>query len=285
LQAVFKFNTDVSSLRNRAEGMSTSAQPPRRAEQAEEMRRSFGYLDVGEAEKQDMVNAVFERVAKRYDLMNDLMSGGMHRLWKDALVARLAPPRHGNRPWHVIDVAGGTGDIGFRIAEASRGTAQVDVVDINAEMLEVGRDRAARERYGACLRFSQGNGEALPFEDGVFDAYTIAFGIRNIPRIDRALHEAFRVLNYGGQFLCLEFSAVDSFGLDRLYEFWSMRAIPALGRAVAGDEKSYRYLVESIRRFPDQQRFADLVREAGFARVGYRNLSGGIAALHWGWKL
>jgi demethylmenaquinone methyltransferase / 2-methoxy-6-polyprenyl-1,4-benzoquinol methylase len=265
--------------------MSTATQPPHRAERADEMRRSFGYRNVDVAEKQTMVNAVFDRVASRYDLMNDLMSGGMHRLWKDALIARLAPPRHGARPWRAIDVAGGTGDIALRIAEASLGTAQVDVVDINGEMLAAGRERAARARYGACLEFLEGNGEALPFGDAVFDAYSIAFGIRNIPRIDGALAQAFRVLRHGGQFLCLEFSAVDSAGLDQLYDLWSRRVIPALGRIVAGDEESYRYLVESIRRFPEQERFADLIRQAGFECVGYRNLSGGIAALHWGWKL
>jgi demethylmenaquinone methyltransferase/2-methoxy-6-polyprenyl-1,4-benzoquinol methylase len=209
------------------------------------------------------------------------MSAGLHRVWKDAMIAWLAPPRH--RPYAVVDVAGGTGDIAFRIAARSA-EAHVTVADINASMLDVGRARAEKRGLGDRVDFVAGNAEALPFEGGRFDAYTIAFGIRNVPRIEAALAEAFRVLRPGGRFLCLEFSAVDVPALDRLYDFYSFQVIPRMGRAVAGDAESYRYLVESIRRFPHQERFAAMIRGAGFSQVSYRNLSGGIAALHSGWK-
>ena len=243
----------------------------------------FGFRNVPAAEKQALIDEVFHSVARRYDLMNDLMSGGLHRLWKDALVTALNPPRRG-RPWRLIDVAGGTGDIAFRVADRSRGHAEITVADINSSMLEVGRERAeARRATGVAFR--EADATALPFPDNHFDAYTIAFGIRNVPRLDAALAEAFRVLKHGGRFLCLEFSAVDVPVLDRLYEAYSFRGIPALGRIVAGDEESYRYLVESIRTFPNQEQFADLIRAAGFRRVTYTNLSGGIAALHSAWKI
>jgi demethylmenaquinone methyltransferase/2-methoxy-6-polyprenyl-1,4-benzoquinol methylase len=183
-----------------------------------------------------------------------------------------------------LDAAGGTGDIAFRVAERSHGHADIVVADTNASMLEVGNERS--EKLGvAGITFREANAEALPFEDGSFDAYTIAFGIRNVPRIEAALAEAWRVLKIGGRFLCLEFSEVDTPMLDRVYEAYSFRAIPVLGRAVAGDAESYRYLVESIRTFPNQERFADMIRAAGFERVLYRNFCGGIAALHSGWKL
>jgi demethylmenaquinone methyltransferase/2-methoxy-6-polyprenyl-1,4-benzoquinol methylase len=245
---------------------------------------SFGFREVGLDEKQGLVDRVFERVAPRYDLMNDLMSGGLHRLWKDALVSRLAPPRKPRRPYQVLDVAGGTGDIAFRIANRSEG-AQVTVADINGEMLAVGRDRAAARRLGRAVTFVEANAEDLPFAGGRFDAVTIAFGIRNVPRIDLALAEAHRVLKPGGRFLCLEFSAVDVAGLDRIYDLYSFNVIPRLGGIVAGDADSYRYLVESIRKFPNQARFAAMIERAGFERVAVDNLSGGIAAIHSGWKL
>ncbi len=245
---------------------------------------SFGFRRVEPGAKQGLVDAVFTRVAGSYDLMNDLMSGGLHRLWKDDLVAWLAPPRHGRRPYAVLDIAGGTGDIAFRIARASP-TAAVTVMDINAAMLDVGRERATARGLGDRVVFTQGNAEALPFAPGHFDAATIAFGIRNVPRIDAALAEAFRVLKPGGRLLVLEFSSVDVAWLDKVYDAWSFAVIPELGRMVAGDAGSYRYLVESIRRFPSQERFADMLRAAGFGRVTYRNLTGGIAAIHSGWKL
>ncbi len=247
------------------------------------METSFGYRDVAEGQKQPLVDAVFHRVAGRYDLMNDLMSGGLHRLWKDAMVTWLNPPRRGG--WNALDVAGGTGDIALRIVDASDGAAFVTVLDINGSMLEVGRERAARKGVDGRLDFVEANAEELPFEDETFDAYTIAFGIRNVPRIEVALSEAWRVLKPGGRFLCLEFSEVTMPILDRVYEAWSFRAIPQIGKAVTGDAESYEYLVESIRRFPRQSDFAAMIARAGFSRVTWRDFSGGIAALHSGWKL
>lgn len=247
------------------------------------MENSYGFRDVGDGEKQPLVNAVFHRVANRYDLMNDIMSGGLHRLWKEAMVAWLNPPR---RPgWSVLDVAGGTGDIAFRIVDASGGNAAATVLDINGSMLGVGRERATKRGLENSVDFVEANAEELPFPDETFDAYTIAFGIRNVPHIDRALAEAYRVLKPGGRFLCLEFSEVDMPLLDKVYETWSFKAIPQIGKMVTGDGEPYAYLVESIRKFPNQANFADMIRRAGFDRVTWRNYSGGIAALHSGWKL
>jgi demethylmenaquinone methyltransferase/2-methoxy-6-polyprenyl-1,4-benzoquinol methylase len=247
------------------------------------MESSYGFRDVGAGEKQPLVNAVFHRVAGRYDLMNDIMSGGLHRLWKDAMVAWLNPPRR--KGWTALDVAGGTGDIAFRIVDASHGNATATVLDINGSMLAVGRERANKRRLENNIDFVEANAEELPFPDETFDAYTIAFGIRNVPHIDTALAEAFRVLKPGGRFLCLEFSQVDMPLLDRTYEAWSFNAIPRIGRIVTGDGEPYAYLVESISKFPNQVNFADMIRRAGFDRVTWRNYSGGIAALHSGWKL
>jgi demethylmenaquinone methyltransferase/2-methoxy-6-polyprenyl-1,4-benzoquinol methylase len=244
---------------------------------------SFGFREVDIAEKQDLVDDVFDRVASRYDMMNDLMSGGLHRLWKDAMVAWLAPPRR-SPGYAFLDIAGGTGDIAFRIAECSPGS-RVTVVDISPEMLAVGLRRAAARGIAEMISFVEANAEDLAFDGGEFDAVTVAFGIRNVPRIEKALQEAFRVLKPGGRFLCLEFSSVDVAGLDRLYELYSFNVIPALGQLVIGDDQPYRYLVESIARFPNQARFAAMIERAGFDRVEYRNLSGGIAAIHSGWRL
>lgn len=247
------------------------------------METSYGFTQVERGEKQKLVNDVFHKVADRYDLMNDLMSGGLHRLWKDAMVTWLNPrPRAG---YAVLDVAGGTGDIAFRIVEASQRQAQVTVLDINGSMLSVGEDRAAKQGLSSNLTFVEANAEELPFADASFDAYTIAFGIRNVPRIDVALSEAFRVLRPGGRFLCLEFSEVEMPFLDKVYETWSFNAIPRIGQAVAGDGEPYRYLVESITKFPSQKDFGAMISKAGFDRVSWRNYSGGIAALHSGWKL
>jgi demethylmenaquinone methyltransferase / 2-methoxy-6-polyprenyl-1,4-benzoquinol methylase len=247
------------------------------------METAFGFADVGQGEKQPRVNEVFHSVARKYDVMNDLMSAGLHRVWKSAFVDWLSPPK---RPgWKALDVAGGTGDIAFRIFEASGGNADVTVLDINSSMLEVGQDRAIKKGLGERISFVEANAEKLPFADKTFDAYTIAFGIRNVPRIDVALSEAFRVLKPGGRFLCLEFSDVDLPILDKIYDAWSFNAIPAIGKAVTGDGESYRYLVESIRKFPDQENFAAMIRKAGFSRVSFRNYTGGIAAAHSGWKL
>jgi demethylmenaquinone methyltransferase / 2-methoxy-6-polyprenyl-1,4-benzoquinol methylase len=247
-------------------------------------RAAFGFREVPAADKQRLVDDVFRKVAARYDLMNDLMSGGLHRAWKDAMVAWLGPPRRSPLPFAVLDLAGGTGDIAFRIGERSE-SALVTVADVNGEMLAVGRERAAALRLSDRVAFAEANAEALPFDAGRFDAVTIAFGIRNVPRIDLALSEAFRVLKPGGRFLCLEFSAIDVAVLDKVYDLYSFNVIPMIGNWVIGDEEPYRYLVESIRKFPNQARFAAMVEAAGFGKVAVRNLSGGIAAMHSGWKL
>jgi demethylmenaquinone methyltransferase/2-methoxy-6-polyprenyl-1,4-benzoquinol methylase len=243
----------------------------------------FGERTVRLDEKQGLVDDVFRNVADRYDLMNDLMSFGLHRIWKDIFVAKLRPPRH--RPFLHLDVAGGTGDIAFRIATAGGEATRVTVLDINPEMLRVGAARAQKRRDGARIRFVEGNAESLPLPDAAFDAYTIAFGIRNVPRIELALAEAYRTLKRGGRFLCLEFSRVDVPILDRLYAAYSDAAIPAIGKVVANDGPAYRYLVESIRKFPPPDRFADMIRDAGFSRVEYTRLTAGVVAIHSGWKL
>ena len=245
----------------------------------------FGERTVPLSDKQGLVDQVFHDVADRYDLMNDLMSGGVHRLWKDALVARLAPPKRGSRPYRVLDMAGGTGDVAERIVNASVGYAEVTVADINADMLRVGRERAQRWRFPQQARFVEANAEALPFEADSFDAYTIAFGIRNVPRIEVALAEAHRVLKRGGRFLCLEFSEVDVPGLDAAYRLFSDRVIPPLGKVVTGDAQPYQYLVESIRKFPRPAQFSSMLATAGFRRITHTALSGNIAALHGAWKL
>ena len=254
----------------------------------------FGFRRVPLEHKQALVDDVFHSVASRYDLMNDLMSGGLHRAWKDALVTAVNPPRArpapaqeakaSARPFALLDLAGGTGDIAFRVLEAGGGT-RATVIDINADMLAVGRARAAGRGLDDAVTFVEGNAEALPLPDRSYDAVTIAFGIRNVPRIAAALEEAYRVLRIGGRFLCLEFSAVDVPGLAELYDFYSFNVIPALGRAVTDDAEAYRYLVESIRRFPRPDAFAEMMRAAGFARVSFQRMSGGIVALHSGWRL
>ena len=245
----------------------------------------FGERTIPLSEKQGMVDQVFHGVADRYDLMNDLMSLGVHRIWKDAMVASLAPPKTGRRPYRVLDMAGGTGDIAERILKASVGYAEVTVADINADMLRVGRERARKWRFGSQATFVQANAEALPFADASFDAYTIAFGIRNVPRIEAALSEACRVLKRGGRFLCLEFSAVDVPGFDRIYREFSDRVIPRLCSVVARDRESYQYLVESIRKFPQPAAFSAMIARAGFRRVTHTAFSGNIAALHGAWKI
>ncbi len=244
---------------------------------------SFGYREVPEAEKEKLVRGVFSSVARRYDMMNDLMSGGVHRLWKDAMVEWLNP-----QPGHcVLDVAGGTGDIAFRIADMARergGAADVVVCDINADMLAAGIQRAAAANE-PCIAWVRGDAEALPLPDGCVDAYTIAFGIRNVTHIETALGEARRVLKPGGRFLCLEFSRVTAPGLDALYDRFSFTVLPKLGEIVAKDGEAYRYLAESIRRFPAQAQFAKLIERAGLSRVKVRNMTGGIAAMHSAWRI
>jgi demethylmenaquinone methyltransferase / 2-methoxy-6-polyprenyl-1,4-benzoquinol methylase len=245
---------------------------------------TFGFEQVAPEARQGKVNEVFASVAERYDLMNDLMSGGLHRLWKSDFVAWLNPPR-GATPFRLIDVAGGTADIALRVIGKGGPACRAELVDISPEMVAVGERRVAAAGLSERIGLQVGNAEALPFPDKSFDAYTIAFGIRNVTHIDRALSEAYRVLKRGGRFLCLEFSEVDVPMLDRLYEFHSFQVIPRLGEAVAGDRASYQYLVESIRRFPKQEAFAGMIRQAGFEQVSYRNLTGGIAAMHGGWRL
>jgi demethylmenaquinone methyltransferase/2-methoxy-6-polyprenyl-1,4-benzoquinol methylase len=244
---------------------------------------SFGFRDVPEAEKEGLVREVFSSVAARYDLMNDVMSMGVHRIWKDAMVEWLNP-----RPgWHSLDVAGGTGDIAFRIAAMARsrgGEASVTVCDINEKMVGEGKRRAEVKGEGA-ITWTVGDAEALPVPDASFDSYTIAFGIRNVTHIEKALAEARRVLKPGGRFLCLEFSHVDVPGLDTIYDLYSFKLLPRMGQVVAGDADSYRYLAESIRRFPAREKFAAMIAAAGLSNVTVRTLSGGIAAMHSAWRI
>jgi demethylmenaquinone methyltransferase/2-methoxy-6-polyprenyl-1,4-benzoquinol methylase len=244
----------------------------------------FGFQRVPLAGKQGLVDDVFHSVASRYDLMNDLMSGGLHRAWKAALVTSLNPPQD-DHPFDLLDLAGGTGDVAFRVIDAGGSGTRVAVADINPDMLAVGRERAAKRELDQVITFVEANAETLPFPDRRFDAVTIAFGIRNVPRIERALEEAHRVLRIGGRFLCLEFSVVDVPGFDRLYDLYSFNVIPALGRLVAGDADAYRYLVESIRRFPRPEAFAKMMTAVGFRRVSFQRMTGGIVALHSGWRL
>ena len=248
---------------------------------------SFGFETVAESDKAPRVRQVFESVAGRYDLMNDLMSGGVHRIWKQAFVDWLAPrPGQG-----LLDVAGGTGDIAFRVIErvGREHAGSIVVCDLTPEMVAQGRDRAIDRGLlpgGDCpLFWVSGDAEALPVADSSFEAYTIAFGLRNVTRVERALAEARRVLKPGGRFLCLEFSHVVVPLLDRLYDLYSFNVLPVLGAVVAGDRGAYRYLVESIRRFPPQEKLAGMMAAAGLEQVSYRNLSGGIAAMHSAWRI
>jgi demethylmenaquinone methyltransferase/2-methoxy-6-polyprenyl-1,4-benzoquinol methylase len=240
----------------------------------------FGFQTVDETEKAGMVHGVFTNVASRYDVMNDVMSGGVHRLWKDAMMDWLAP-RDGQR---LLDVAGGTGDIAFRFLKRAPG-ATATVLDMTESMLIEGERRSEAAQLAEKLDWVVGDAMALPFEDNSFDVYTISFGIRNVTRIPDALSEAFRVLRPGGRLMVLEFSQLPNDGLQRLYDLYSFNVIPRMGQMIAGDRDSYQYLVESIRKFPDQEAFAGMIRDAGFERVAYRNLSFGIAALHSGWKI
>ena len=238
---------------------------------------SFGYSDVAPDEKTRRVGEVFRNVAARYDLMNDAMSGGMHRLWKDRFVRRVKP-RAGEA---ILDMAGGTGDIAFRLARAG---ADVTVADINLAMLEVGMERA-KKRGIEGLIWAEQNAETLSFDDRAFDAYTIAFGIRNVTHIPMALAEAHRVLKRGGRFFCLEFSTTLWPGFGQLYDAYSHHLVPKIGKYLARDEESYRYLIESIRRFPDMERFKAMIGEAGFVRTSVEPLLGGLVAIHSGWKI
>ncbi|NUQ17932.1 MAG: class I SAM-dependent methyltransferase [Sphingomonas sp.] len=238
---------------------------------------SFGDQLVSPEEKTRRVGAVFSSVARRYDIMNDLMSGGMHRLWKDRFVGRVKP-RSGEE---ILDMAGGTGDVAFRMA---RRGAKVTVADINGDMLEVGKERA-RRRGLTGLSWKVENAEALTFDNATFDAYTIVFGIRNVTDIPAALREAHRVLKRGGRFYCMEFSASDWPGFSNLYDAWASNVIPRLGKAIANDQESYRYLVESIRRFPRPNAFRKMIADAGFVRPAAEPMLGGLVTIHSGWKI
>ncbi|NNL35783.1 MAG: bifunctional demethylmenaquinone methyltransferase/2-methoxy-6-polyprenyl-1,4-benzoquinol methylase UbiE [Silicimonas sp.] len=240
----------------------------------------FGAREVREDEKAGLVHGVFTNVASKYDVMNDVMSVGIHRLWKDAMMDWLAP-RNGQR---LLDVAGGTGDIALRFLKRAP-EAEAVVLDMTESMLIEGRQRADATAMADRLDWTVGDAMTLPFEDSSFDVYTISFGIRNVTRINDALSEAYRVLRPGGRLMVLEFSQLPNDGLQSLYDLYSFNVIPRMGQAIAGDRDSYQYLVESIRRFPDQETFAGMIRTAGFGQVKYRNLSLGIAALHSGWKL
>ncbi len=238
---------------------------------------SFGYEAVSPEEKTERVGAVFSSVARKYDVMNDAMSGGMHRLWKDRFVRRIKP-REGET---FLDMAGGTGDVAFRLAAAG---AVVTVSDINQDMLDVGIERAM-DRGIDDLVWSRQNAEGLSFPDRFFDGYTIAFGIRNVTRIDHALAEAHRVLKHGGRFFCLEFSTTEWPGFKEAYDLYSHRLVPKIGQAIAGDAESYRYLIESIRRFPPMREFESMIRAAGFTRTKVEPILGGLVAIHSGWKI
>lgn len=240
----------------------------------------FGFQTVDEGEKAGMVHGVFTKVASKYDVMNDAMSFGIHRIWKDAMMDWLAP-RPGQK---LLDVAGGTGDVSFRFLKRAPG-AHATVCDMTESMLVEGRQRADATSMAEALDWVVGDAMALPFADNSFDVYTISFGIRNVTRIADALSEAYRVLRPGGRLMVLEFSQLPSPAMQKAYDLYSFNVIPVMGQVIANDRDSYQYLVESIRKFPDQESFAAMIRDAGFGQVKYRNLTMGVAALHSGWKL
>jgi len=245
----------------------------------EQEKIDFGFEEVPLEDKRGRVREVFDSVATRYDVMNDAMSMGVHRLWKSVLMDKLNPQGH----MSLIDVAGGTGDISFGFLK--RGGGKAYVCDINHAMLSAGRDRPEAEKVGQAAEWVCGNAECLPLPDKTMDAYTITFGIRNVTHRDKALTEAYRVLKPGGRFLCLEFSVPETPGFDKLYELYSFNVLPQLGSMIAGDADSYRYLVESIRKFPNPQAFSSMIEEAGFGQVSHLSLSGGIATLYSAWRL
>lgn len=243
----------------------------------------FGFKKVNRDEKSGLVKEIFSGVAKKYDLMNDLMSAGIHRVWKNKMIEEI----NFSKDLKAIDLAGGTGDIAFRIVKKSREKnveCEIEVVDINQEMLDVGQERAVDLNLFSNLKFTCADGEKLPFEDNSFDVFTISFGIRNFTNIDAGLAEAYRVLKPGGKFLCLEFSKVNDYFLQKIYDTYSFKIIPKVGEIVLKDRESYQYLVESIRKFPNQDDFKKMIDSAGFKNSSYKNLSFGAAAIHMGYK-
>ena len=246
----------------------------------------FGFKKVDASEKQNLVREVFDNVAPKYDLMNDLMSGGMHRLWKDKMVNEIKF-NDKNKNYKIIDVAGGTGDIAFRILQKAKKqniNAEIEISDINTEMLEVGKQRSINRNFFSKLKFTPADGQNLPFADNSFDYYTIAFGIRNFTDIGKGLSEAYRVLKPGGKFICLEFSQVNNLILSKIYSLYSFNVIPKIGKFIAKDEASYQYLVESIKKFPGQEKFKKMIMNTGFKSSNYNNLSFGTVAIHTGVK-
>ena len=240
----------------------------------------FGYQNVPEENKSGLVKEVFNNVSSKYDVMNDLMSVGIHRVWKNTLINWLAPKENQN----LLDVAGGTGDIATRFLNQAK-SGNATILDMTESMLQEGKKRITNSSYSSRMRWVVGDAMALPFKRNTFDIYTISFGIRNVTKIDKALSEAFRVLKPGGRILILEFSKLPNPMMQRAYDLYSFNVIPKIGEIVVGDKDSYQYLVESIRKFPDQVSFADMMTEAGFEKVKFRNLSFGVAALHSGWKI
>lgn len=250
----------------------------------ESAMENFGFQKVNASEKEGLVRNVFNSVNNNYDIMNDLMSFGTHRIWKNIMVEWLAP-----RPsWKIIDVAGGTGDIALRILHhvknSSTSDGIINVCDINESMINNGRNKAINQGVLNEIKWTVGNAQNLPFSDMGFDAYTIAFGLRNVTNLQMALQEAYRVLKPGGRFMCLEFSKLTSPILDKFYDFYSFSILPNLGKVITGDKDAYKYLVESIRLFPDQSEVCNLMEQNGFKNIKYRNLSNGIVAIHSGWK-
>ena len=242
---------------------------------------NFGFKKVSKEEKPKLVNKVFDSVASRYDLMNDLMSAGLHRLWKDSFIDWLAPRKN----THLLDVAGGTGDIAFRFSKKTKNQAKVTILDRNENMLNEGKRRLNVGQIAPDLEWVCGDAMNLPFKNEIFDYYTISFGIRNVLDLKKCLSEASRVLKPGGRIMILEFSKVENETLNKIYDAFSFNVVPRLGKLIANDAESYQYLIESIRKFPSQEKLASLVSEAGFRLVKYRNLTQGVVAMHSGWKV